>query len=148
MSINRVCISGGLTRDPELRATQGGGQILTFGVAVTDRRKDSQTGEWKDYPNYVDCVVFGKRAESLSRFLSKGVRVIVDGKLRWSQWEKDGYKRSKIEVIVDDLEFNSRQRDSQGDSGASNADNGSGGHYGTREVQNGSTGLYDEEIPF
>ena len=105
MSINRVNISGNLTRDPEMRATQAGTQILTFGVAVNDRRRNPQTGEWEDYPNYIDCVVFGNRAEPLSRFLSKGTKVAVEGKLRWSQWERDGQKRSKIEVIVDEVEF-------------------------------------------
>lgn len=111
MSINRVNISGNLTRDPEMRATQAGTQILTFGVAVNDRRRNPQTGEWEDYPNYIDCVVFGNRAEPLSRFLSKGTKVAVEGKLRWSQWERDGQKRSKIEVIVDEVEFfSSRQQ--------------------------------------
>ncbi len=111
MSINRVNISGNLTRDPEMRATQGGTAILTFGVAVNDRRRNPQTGEWEDYPNYIDCVVFGNRAEPLSRFLSKGTKVAVEGKLRWSQWERDGQKRSKIEVIVDEVEFlSSRQQ--------------------------------------
>lgn len=109
MSINRVNISGNLTRSPELRATQGGSNVLTFGVAVNDRRKNPQTGEWEDYPNFIDCVVFGNRAESLSRFLAKGAKVAIEGKLRWSQWEKDGHKRSKIEVIVDEIEFMSRR---------------------------------------
>jgi single-strand DNA-binding protein len=114
MSINRVNISGNLTRDPELRATQGGTSILTFGVAVNDRRRNPQTGEWEDYPNYIDCVVFGNRAEPLSRFLSKGMKVAVEGKLRWSQWERDGQKRSKIEVIVDEVEFMSSRQGQQG----------------------------------
>ena len=115
MSINRVNISGNLTRDPELRATQSGSSVLTFGVAVNDRRRNPQTGEWEDYPNYIDCVVFGNRAEPLSRFLSKGMKVAVEGKLRWSQWERDGQKRSKIEVIVDEVEFLSpRQGGGQG----------------------------------
>lgn len=113
MSINRVCISGNLTRSPELRVTQGGSSILTFGVAVNDRRKNPQTGEWEDYPNYVDCVVFGKRAEPLGRYLSKGSKVAIEGKLRWSQWERDGQKRSKIEVIVDECEFLSGKGDSK-----------------------------------
>ena len=63
MSINRVNITGNLTRDPELRATQSGSQVLSFGVAVNDRRRNPQTGEWEDYPNYVDCTMFGTRAE-------------------------------------------------------------------------------------
>ena len=72
MSINRVNISGNLTRDPELRATGSGMQILRFGVAVNDRARNQQTGEWEDRPNFVDCVVFGNRADALSRLLSKG----------------------------------------------------------------------------
>lgn len=114
MSINRVNISGNLTRDPELRSTQGGMPILAFGVAVNDRRRNPQSGEWEDVPNFVDCVVFGARAEPLSRFLSKGSKVAIEGKLRYSSWEtKDGQKRSKLEVIVDEVEFLS-SRNQQG----------------------------------
>lgn len=105
MSINRVNISGNLTRDPQMRATQSGTQILSFGVAVNDRRRNPQSGEWEDVPNFIDCVVFGNRADALQRFLTKGMKVAIEGKLRWSQWEKDGQKRSKIEVIVDEVEF-------------------------------------------
>lgn len=106
VSINRVNISGNLTRDPELRSTSGGTQILSFGVAVNDRRRNPQTGEWEDYPNFVDCVIFGARAEALSRFLRKGSKVAIEGKLRYSSWEaKDGSRRSKLEVVVDEVEF-------------------------------------------
>ena len=108
MSINRVIISGNLTRDPELRQTQSGMAVLGFGVAVNDRRKNSQ-GEWEDYPNFVDCTMFGSRAEAVSRYLHKGLKVAIEGKLRWSQWEQqDGSKRSKLEVVVDELEFMSQ----------------------------------------
>ena len=130
MSINRVNISGNLTRDPELRQTQGGMAILNIGVAVNDRRKNPQTGEWEDVPNFVDCVVFGTRAEKLAQFLAKGSKVAIEGKLRWSQWEKDGAKRSKLEVIVDEIEFMSR------------------GQQGQRQQQTASADLYDENIPF
>ena len=109
VSINRVNISGNLTRDPELRATGSGTQVLTFGVAVNDRRRNPQSGDWEDVPNFVDCVVFGNRAEPLSRFLSKGQKVAIEGKLRWSQWERDGQRRSKLEVIVDEVEFLSQR---------------------------------------
>ena len=105
MSINRVIISGNLTRDPELRQTASGLPVLGFGVAVNDRRKNQQTGEWEDYPNFVDCTMFGTRAESIQQFLHKGSKVAIEGKLRWSQWERDGQKRSKLEVIVDEIEF-------------------------------------------
>lgn len=113
MSINRVVISGNITRDPELRSTQGGMEILALGVAVNDRRKNQQTGEWEDVPNFIDCVMFGNRAKSVSRFLSKGSKVAIEGKLRWSQWERDGQKRSKIEVVVDEIEFMTSRGDGQ-----------------------------------
>ena len=110
MSINRVSISGNLTRDPELRVTPSGMQVLGFGVAVNDRRKNNQTGEWEDYPNFVDCTIFGNRGESMGRILHKGMKVAVEGKLRYSAWEdKNGNgRRSKIEVIVDEIELMSQ----------------------------------------
>ena len=121
MSINRVNLSGNLTKSPELRVTQGGTQILTFTVAVNDRRRNPQSGEWEDVANYVGCVVFGQRAEPLSKFLDKGSKVAIEGKLRWSQWEKDGQKRSKLEVVVDEVEFLSK---SKADSGAQDQQTG------------------------
>lgn len=105
MSVNRVTISGNLTRDPELRSTQSGMNILSFGMAVNDRRRNNQTGEWEDYANFVDCVLFGNRAEWLSRDLHKGKKVFVEGKLRYSTWERDGQRRSKLEVVVDDIDY-------------------------------------------
>lgn len=104
-NINSVHISGNLTRDSELRSANNGTAILNFSVAVNDRRKNPSTGEWEDFPNYIDCVVFGTRANSLHRMLKKGTKVAIDGKLRQSSWEKDGQRRSKLEVIVDELEL-------------------------------------------
>lgn len=109
MSINSVNISGNLTRDPELRQTQGGTSVLGFGIAVNDRRKDAN-GEWGDVPNFVDCIVFGKRADALAPILSKGSKVCISGKLRYSSWEKDGQKCSKIEVAVNELELMSKPK--------------------------------------
>lgn len=110
MSINRVAISGNLTRDAELRQTASGMAVLGFSVAVNDRHKNQQTSEWEDYPNFIDCSMFGTRAEKIAPYLSKGTKVAIAGKLRWSQWERDGQKRSKVEVIVDEIEFMSRQQ--------------------------------------
>lgn len=110
MSINRVAVSGHLTRDPELRATVGGTQVLSFGIAANDRRKNPKSGEWEDYPNFVDCTMFGTRAEKIHRYLSKGCKVAIEGKLRYSSWERDGQRRSKLEVIVEEIEFLSRQQ--------------------------------------
>lgn len=110
VSINRVNITGNLTRDPELRATQSGTQVLHLGVAVNDRRRNPQTGNWEDYPNFIDCVMFGTRAEAIQRYLSKGTKVAIEGRLRYSSWERDGQKRSKIEVVVDEIEFMSSRQ--------------------------------------
>lgn len=110
MSINKVMVTGNLTRDPELRATPSGTALLRFTVAVNDRRKNTRTGEWEDYPNFIGCVVFGDRAAGLSRILAKGMKVAVDGKLRFSSWQdKEGNRRSKLEVVVDDLDFLSKR---------------------------------------
>ena len=154
MSINRVNISGNLTRDPELRSTAGGTQVLTFGVAVNDRRRNPQSGEWEDVPNYIDCVVFGNRAEPLSRFLSKGMKVAIEGKLRWSSWERDGQKRSKIEVIVDEVEFLSQRNGGQQGGGYQQNNGGNYQNYSApaparAPVQTPpSADIYDEDIPF
>ena len=161
MSINRVSISGNLTRQPELRSTAGGTQILSFGVAVNDRRRNQQTGEWEDVPNFVDCVVFGARAEPLSRFLSKGAKVAIEGKLRYSTWEsKEGGKRSKLEVVVDEVEFLSSrnqqgagqqygQGQASGQSAPSYSAPAPAPQYSQGPVQNPpSADVYDEDIPF
>ena len=105
MSINRVALTGRITREPELKRTASGMAILNLGVAVNDRRKDPKSGEWGDYAKFIDCVMFGTRAESISNYLHKGIKVAIDGKLRWSQWEREGQKRSKVEVTVDDIEI-------------------------------------------
>ncbi|MCL2807214.1 MAG: single-stranded DNA-binding protein [Coriobacteriia bacterium] len=105
MSINKVILTGNLTRDPELRATPSGTSVLSFSIAVNDRRKNPSSGEWEDVANYIDCNLFGTRADALAKYLFKGSKVGVDGKLRWSQWEKEGQKRSKVDVTVDNIEL-------------------------------------------
>lgn len=117
MGINRVVVSGNLTREPELRQTASGLPVLGIGMAVNDRRKNPQTGEWEDCPNFVDCTLFGSRGEAVATHLHKGSKVCIEGKLRWSQWEKDGQKRSKIEVVVDEIEFFSGAKNEQNQGG-------------------------------
>jgi single-strand DNA-binding protein len=153
MSINRVVISGNLTRDGELRQTQSGSSILAFGVAVNDRRKNLQTGEWEDYPNFVDCTMFGPRAEKLAQYLTKGLKVAIEGKLRYSSWERDGQKRSKLEVIVDTLEFmSSKQGEQQTYSNVSPQVAYAAQHaqaaYRAPQFQEVTQGVYDADIPF
>ena len=113
MAINQVAISGNLTRDAELRATRSGAQLLSFSVAVNERVKNQASGEWEDRPNYVDCTLFGARAEKLAPYLSKGSKVSVQGRLHYSSWEKDGERRSKLDVVVSELEFMSRREGAQ-----------------------------------
>lgn len=157
MSVNRVVLSGNLTRQPEVRESTSGLSILSFGIAVNERVKNGQTGEWDDYANFFDCVIFGKRAESLSRILEKGMKVCIAGRLRYSSWEKDGQKRSKVEVIVDDVDIMQRKGDGSGGSHGGNSGNYSNG--GGNAPQNGSQGfsgasqssggdVYDDDIPF
>ena len=105
MGINKVFLSGNLTRDPELRATASGTQVLEFGLAVNERVRNQQTDVWEERANFFSCIVFGRRAEALSRYLAKGAKVSIEGSLRYSSWERDGVKRSKVEVIVSELEF-------------------------------------------
>lgn len=113
MSINIATISGNLTRDPELRQA-GNTSILSFGVAVNDRRRNPQSGQWESVPNFVECIVFGSRADALASLLHKGSKVAIDGKLRYSSWEgKDGKKRSKLEVVVNELELMQRETSQQ-----------------------------------
>ncbi len=111
MAINKATITGNITRDPELRQTQGGTSVLSIGVAVNDRRKNQQTGEWEDSPNFIDCTIFGNRATGVAPLLEKGMKVAIEGKLSQSRWQADdGTNRSKIEIIVDEIEFMSRQQ--------------------------------------
>ena len=142
MSINHVSITGNLTRDPDLRSTAGGTAVLSFGIAVNDYRKNQQTGKWEDYPNFIDCTMFGTRAQSVSRFLSKGSKVAIEGKLRWSQWERDGQKRSKIEVIVDEIEFMSQRQGQLGSEPVYAAPATAPQPYQQQPS------MYDEDLPF
>ena len=162
MSINRVILTGNLTRDPEIRRTQSGMAIMSIGIAVNDRRKNGQTGEWEDYANFIDCTMFGTRAEAVSNYLHKGSKVGIDGKLRYSTWERDGQKRSKLDVIIDDLELLT-PRNSQG-GGYQGGNQNSGGYQNSYQQapQNNQAGttpsaapaidttssVYDDDIPF
>lgn len=147
MSINKVMITGNLTREPELRSTPSGVSVLSFGVAVNDRRRNGSTGEWENYANFVDCSIFGARAEALSRILTKGMKVAIEGKLRYSTWEKDGVRRSKLDVNVDEIEFLSRNPDGGGGGGGGISQPVSGGSEADIPPAPEIT-VYDEDIPF
>ena len=112
MSVNQVAVTGNLTRSPELRATQGGTPVLSFGIAVNDRRKNA-SGNWEDVPNFFECVTFGNRATALSDILAKGMKVAIAGKLHYSSWEKDGQKHSKVDIIANEVELMQNRKPQQ-----------------------------------
>lgn len=102
MAINTVTICGNITRDPELR-NAGGTPVLQFSVAVNNRRKSGD--QWVDDPCFVDCEMWGTRADAVEKWLRKGMKVTVQGSLRYHAWEaKDGSKRSRLTVNVRELE--------------------------------------------
>lgn len=116
MAVNVIAITGNLTRDGELKMTQGGNTILTFTVAVNNRRK--QGNEWVDDPAFVPCVMFGQRAQSVSQHMRKGLKVGVNGRISESRWQdsQTGQRRSRLEVIVSDLDFMAQRGAGQGGS--------------------------------
>lgn len=130
--INTVVLVGRLTRDPEIKTTQGGMKITNIGLAVNSNQKDPQTGEWGDKPNFFDVTFFGDRFHVLAQHLEKGKRIGVTGRLEYSQWESDGQKRSKVGVVGTEFQFLDNPKVSE-----TNADTNS---TASRE--------YDESIPF
>src|SRR3954453_16668205 len=105
-NINRVVLTGNLTRDPELRSTPSGMSVCSLRIASNTRRKDNSTGEWTDKPNYFSVTVWGAQGENCSRFLSKGRPVAIDGRLEWREWEdQNGNKRQNVEIIAESVQF-------------------------------------------
>jgi single-strand DNA-binding protein len=105
-NINRVIITGNLTRDPELRSLPSGMSVCSLRIASNTRRKDGATGEWVDKPNYFSVTVWGAQGENCSRFLSKGRPVAIDGRLEWREWQgQDGAKRESVEIVADAVQF-------------------------------------------
>lgn len=105
-SYNRVILAGNLTRDPEQRFLPSNMPVTSFGLAVNDRWKDKQTGEWRDRANFIDCDAFGRTAEVINEHFRKGGAILVEGKLRMDQWQgSDGSSRTKLKVVVDSFEF-------------------------------------------
>ena len=100
--INTVAITGNLTRDPELKQTQGG-SVCRMRVANNGRKKDG--GEWVDAPNYFDVIVWGAQGENVAQYLSKGRKVAITGKLRWREWESEQGRRQVVEIHADNVAF-------------------------------------------
>ena len=105
-NINRVVISGNLTKDPELRQLPSGNSVCKLRMAVNTRVKDRDSGQWTDKPNYFDVTVWGGQGENVAKYLSRGSGLIVDGRLEWREWEsQDGSKRQAVEVVADTVQF-------------------------------------------
>jgi single-strand DNA-binding protein len=105
-NVNSVVITGNLTRDPELRSTGGGTAVCKLRVAVNSRRKDGQTGEWVDKPNYFDVTVWGAQGENCAEYLEKGRPVAIEGRLDWREWDdQSGNKRQSVEIIANTVQF-------------------------------------------
>jgi single-strand DNA-binding protein len=155
-NVNVVVITGNLTRDPELRHTPGGTAVCDLRVAVNSRRKDGQSGEWVDKPNYFDVTVWGGQGENCANYLSKGRPVAIEGRLDWREWEArdGGGKRQAVQIIANSVQFLG-SRDGSGGEG-----NGNGGFSPSSDtpadtsdfegagVDSGSGGGSDDDIPF
>jgi single-strand DNA-binding protein len=105
-NINRVILTGNLTKDPELRSLPSGTAVCSLRVACNTRRKDNATGEWTDKANFFDVTIWGRQGENAAQYLSKGRPVAIDGRLEWREWEtQDGQKRQAVEIIADNIQF-------------------------------------------
>ncbi|QDT67686.1 Single-stranded DNA-binding protein [Planctomycetes bacterium MalM25] len=102
-SYNRVVLVGNLTRDPELRYIPSGTAVSEIGLAVNDRVKKGD--QWVDETTFVDVTLWARTAEVANQYLSKGSSVLVEGRLKLDQWEKDGQKRSKLRVVADKMQM-------------------------------------------
>ena len=119
-NVNKVMLLGRLTRDPEVRVFASGGKVAAFGFAVNNRRKNQTTGQWEDDPCFLDMEAFnrgdyGKTADLVEQYLRKGHQAFIEGHLKLDQWTTpEGQKRSKIKVVVDNVQFLERRQDGEG----------------------------------
>src|SRR5438132_5886861 len=120
-NLNKVMLIGRLTRDPEVRMFANGGKVAHFGFAVNNKRKNPQTGQWEDDPCFLECEAFnrgetGKTADLVEQYLHKGYQAFIEGHLKLDQWadKTTGDKRSKIKIVVDNVQFLEPRKDGQG----------------------------------
>ncbi len=134
-SFNQVVLMGNLTRDPELRQIPSGQSVCSFSLALNRSYKNSE-GEWQEATDYVDVVAWAGLGERVAQYVTKGRPVLVNGRLQSRSWEQDGQKRSKLEVVAQDVTF----LGGRGGSGDSNFDSPSNGYQSqssTDESKNG-----------
>ena len=155
---NNVTVVGNITRDPELRFTPTGQAVASFGLAVNRRWQNRQTQEWEEATSFFDVTCWAQMAENVSESLTKGSRVLVTGRLDQRSWENsDGEKRSKVEIVADEIGPSLRWATAQvvknerkgGDDFGGGGSGGSGGGGATRPAQNEPSGGYSaDEEPF
>jgi single-strand DNA-binding protein len=119
-SVNQVILMGNLTRDPELRQTPSGQSVVSFSLALNRAYKD-QSGDWQEATDFIDVVAWGPLAERVSQYMTKGRRALVQGRLQSRSWEQDGQKRSKVEVLANDVTFLDGRGDGEGAEGSSSS---------------------------
>ena len=158
-NINRVVLTGNLTRDPELRSTGGGLAICSLRIASNTRRKDQQSGEWIDKPNYFDVTIFGRQGENAAQYLAKGRPVAIDGRLEWREWQdQQGNNRQSVEIVADNIQFlGGREEGGMGGGGGGGFTPRSDVPVDTNDfaaapvgggAPNGSSAPADDDIPF
>lgn len=145
-SFNKVILAGNLTRDVEVRFTSGGTAVTEVGLAVNDRVK--KNGEWTDETTFVDVTMWGRTAEVAGEYLSKGSNILIEGRLKLDQWEKDGQKHYKLRVTAEKMQM----LGSRGEGGGGNSGGGNSGGSSRRASQQSDGGGYgtpsDDDIPF
>jgi len=126
-SVNQVIIMGNLTRDPELRQTPSGQSVVSFSLALNRSYKD-QSGEWQEATDYIDVAAWGPLAERVAQYMTKGRRALVQGRLQSRSWEQEGQKRTKVEVLANDVTFlDGRGEGGEGSQGGSFGGSSNGG---------------------
>ena len=148
-NINRVVLTGNLTRDPELRSLASGMSVCSLRIASNTRRK-GQSGEWEDKANYFDVTVWGAQGENCARFLSKGRPIALDGRLEWREWQgQDGAKRESVEIVADSVQFLGGRGDGEGGGGGFG---GGGNQYVPASASSSPADDFapaaDDDIPF
>ena len=151
-NINRVVITGNLTRDPELRSTNSGTSVCGLRIASNTRRKDA-SGNWVDKPNYFDVTVWGAQGENASKYLSKGRPVAIDGRLEWREFtDKEGNQRQAVEIVADSVQFLGSPQGGGGENGGRFTPQSDvptdTGDFAPAPTGGGSGGAADDDIPF
>ncbi len=154
MNINRVVLTGNLTKDPDTRTTPNGTGDLQAQARGQHTPPEQASGDWEEKANFFGVTVFGRQAESCGNFLKKGRPVAIDGRLEWSEYEVEGQKRQSVDIIAENVQFLG---------GRDDAGNGNGNGYsgGIRAAESDipadtsdfdaapvGAGVSDDDIPF